>query len=154
MKAETRQWRTLSTGAMAVAAAALLAAPLAVSAANGGVIRFVGMIVAPQLRISADAMPAGAQAGVSGASVAGQGLMRSVTFSAPPGVGSGADVAFEVNGNAAAHDLVAARFVDGSGRVTTARDGHYEVSRTGGVLTLKAKGASADTRVAVVVSYE
>jgi hypothetical protein len=139
---------------MVAAAAALLAAPLAVSAANGGVIRFVGAIVAPQLEVSADALPAGAGVGLGSARVTGQGLARTVTFSAPPGVGGGADVALEVNGSDAARDLVAARFVDGSGHVAAARDGHYEVSRTGGVLSLKATRASADTRVAVIVSYD
>jgi hypothetical protein len=132
----------------------LLAAPLAAAAATGGVIRFVGMIVAPQLAFSADATPAGRQAGIGSASVTGQARVRTVTFSAQPGVGGGADVAVEINGSEAARDLVAAGFVDGSGRVVAARDGHYEVSRTGGVLSLTAKRASADTRVTVVVSYD
>jgi len=154
MEAQKRQGRIWGKGATVVAAAALLAAPLAASGANGGVIQFVGMIVAPQLEISADAMPAGPQAGVGSADATRQGMVRTVRFSAPPGVGSGADVALEVNGGEAARGLVAARFVDGSGSVLAARDGHYEVSRTGGVLSLTAKRASADTRVAVVVSYE
>jgi hypothetical protein len=132
----------------------LLAAPLAASAATGGVIRFVGTVVAPQLAFSADATPAGAPAGVGSPSVTGQAQVRTVTFSAQPGVGGGADVALEVNGSKAARDRVAAGCVDGSGRVVAARAGHYEVSRTGGVLSLTARRASADTRVTVVVSYD
>ena len=136
-------------GATVVAAVALLAAPLAASAANGGVIRFVGMIVAPQLTISADATP-----GIGDTSVSGQGRVRTVTFSASPGVGAGAHVALEVNGSAAVRDLVTARFVDGNGHAVAADDGHFDVSRTGGVLSLTATRMSTQTRVAVLVSYE
>ncbi|MBN3846880.1 hypothetical protein G3N58_08570 [Paraburkholderia sp. Ac-20342] len=149
MKAETGRWPAFGRKA---AVAALLAAPLAASAATGGVIRFVGMVVAPQLEISADAVPTVASAG--GAAVAGQGLARTVTFGASPGVGGGVDVALEVNGDARSRDLVAARFVDGGGRVTAARDGRYDVGQLGGVLSLSAQRADVDTRVTVVVSYE
>ncbi|SMG12252.1 hypothetical protein [Paraburkholderia susongensis] len=150
MEAETWRWRTLGKGA---AVAALLAAPLAASAASSGVIRFVGTIVAPPLEISADAAPAVASTSAAGVQVAGQGLTRTVTFSAPPGVG-GADIALEVNGSAQSRDLVATRFVDGGGRPAVARDGHYDVGRMGGVLSLMAKPADAGTRVTVVVSYQ
>jgi type 1 fimbria pilin len=138
--------------------AALLAAPLAVSAAStastptGGVIQFVGMIVAPPMQISADTAPAGVA--VDSASVAGQRFSRTVTFSALPGGVSGADVALVVNGGTQSRDLVAARFVDGTGRVASARDGHYVVDRAGGVLSLNAKHTDTDTRVTVVVSYD
>ncbi|MBB5411585.1 hypothetical protein HDG34_005546 [Paraburkholderia sp. HC6.4b] len=152
MKAESRRWRTFGR---TVAVVALLAAPLAAPAAStatGGVIRFVGMIVAPPMQISVDTAPIGVAVG--SASVAGQRFSRTVTFSAPPGVVSGADVALEVNGGTQSRDLVAARFVDGTGRVATARDGHYAVDRAGGVLSLNAKRTDMDTRVTVVVSYD
>ncbi|MBB5443531.1 MULTISPECIES: hypothetical protein [unclassified Paraburkholderia] len=134
---------------------ALLAAPLAAPAAStvtGGVIRFVGMVVAPPLQVSVDTVPTGVAVG--SASVAGQRFSRTVTFSAPPGVVSRAVVALEVNGGTQSRDLVAARFVDGTGRVATARDGHYAVDRAGGVLSLNAKRTDTDTRVTVVVSYD
>ncbi|WP_233848338.1 hypothetical protein [Paraburkholderia sp. HD33-4] len=152
MKAETRRWRTFGR---TVAVAALLAAPLAAPAApavTGGVIRFVGMIVAPPMQISTAMAPTGVA--VDSASGAAQRFSRTVTFSAPPGVVGGADVALEVNGGTQSPDLVAARFVDGTGRVTRARDGHYVVDRTGGVLSLDAKRTDRDTRVTVVVSYD
>jgi hypothetical protein len=151
MKAETRRWRSFGR---TVAVAALLAAPLspAASTVTGGVIRFTGMIVAPPMQIST-AMAATGVA-VDSASGAGQRFSRTVTFSAAPGVVGGADVALEVNGGTQSRDLVAARFVDGTGRVTRARDGHYVVDRTGGVLSLDAKRTVRDTRVTVVVSYD
>ncbi|MEX3852726.1 hypothetical protein AB3X94_01435 [Paraburkholderia sp. BR10923] len=152
MKAETMRWRTFGRTAAVVA---LLAAPLAAPAASavtGGVIRFVGMIVAPPLQISADTAPTGIA--VDSASVAGQRFSRTVTFSAPPGVVSGADVALEVNGGTQSRDRVAARFVDGAGHGVLARDGHYAVDRTGGVLSLNARRTDTDTRVTVVVSYD
>ncbi|EEA02910.1 hypothetical protein BH160DRAFT_1762 [Burkholderia sp. H160] len=151
MKAERKRWQTFGR---TVAVAALLATPLAVSAAStatGGVIRFVGMVVAPPMQISVNTTPAGVA--VDSASVAGQRFSRTVTFSASPDVVSGADVALEVNGNVPSRDLVAARFVDGAGRVEPARDGHYAVDRAGGVLSLNAKRTDIDTRVTVVVSY-
>jgi type 1 fimbria pilin len=151
MKAERRRWQTFGR---TVAVATLLAAPLAVSAAStatGGVVRFVGMIVAPPLQISADTAPTGVA--VDSATVAGQRFSRTVTFSALPGGVSGADVALEVNGGSQARDLVATRFVDASGHVASARDGHYAVDRAGGVLSLNAKRTDTDTRVIVVVSY-
>ncbi|MGF6467272.1 hypothetical protein [Paraburkholderia youngii] len=152
MKAETMRWRTFGRTAAVVA---LLAAPLAAPAAStvtGGVIRFVGMIVAPPLQISADTAPTGVA--VDSASVAGQRFSRTVTFSAPPGVVSGADVALEVNGGTQSRDLVAASFVDGTGHGVPARDGHYAVDRAGGMLSLKARRTDTDTRVTVVVSYD
>ncbi|APA84397.1 hypothetical protein BJG93_02565 [Paraburkholderia sprentiae WSM5005] len=152
MKAERRRWRSFGR---TIAVAALLAAPLAAPAASkvtGGVIRFVGMIVAPQMQISAETAPAGVAVG--SARVAGQRFSRTVTFSAPPGFVSGADVALDVNGSTSSRDLLAARFVDGTGRVATARDGHYAVDRTGGVLSLNAKRTDTDTRVTVVISYD
>lgn len=152
MKAEGRRWQTFGR---TVAVAALLAAPLAVPAAStatGGVIRFVGMIVAPQLQISADRAPVGVT--VDSASVADQRFTRTVTFSASPQVVSGADVALEVNGNPRSRDLVTARFVDGAGRVASSRDGRYAVDRAGGVLSLNATRTDTDTRVVVVVSYD
>jgi type 1 fimbria pilin len=152
MKAERKRWRTFGR---TVAVVALLAAPLAAPAAStvtGGVIRFVGMIVAPPLQVSADTAPTGVA--VDSASVAGRRFSRTVTFSAGPGVVSGAEVALEVNGGTQSRDLVAARFVDGTGRVTLARDGHYAVDRTGGVLSLNAKRTDINTLVTVVVSYD
>jgi hypothetical protein len=152
MKTQTMGWRTFGR---TVALAAWLVGPLAAQAAStatGGVIRFVGMIVAPQLQVSTTEAPAGAA--VDGASVAAQRFSRTVTFSAPPGAGSGVDVALDVNGSARSRDLVAARFVDGTGRVVPAYDGHYAVARAGGVLSLNAKRTDADTLVTVVVSYE
>jgi hypothetical protein len=152
MKVKTRRWQTFGR---TVAVAALLAAPLAAQAGatvTGGVIRFVGAIVAPPMQISAETAPAGVA--VDSASVAGQRFSRTVTFSVPSGVVSGVDVALEVNGSAQSRDLVAARFVDGTGRVASARDGRYVVDRAGGVLSLNAKRTDADTRVTVVVSYD
>ncbi|MCC8394321.1 hypothetical protein LJ656_17125 [Paraburkholderia sp. MMS20-SJTR3] len=142
----------LRSAAHAAVLAALLAAPLAASAAgaNGGVIRFVGAIVAPPLQIRTAALP------MSGgiASATGQGFARTVTFSAPPGAAGGADVALEVDGKAPPAERVTARFVDGNGRVGAARNGHYPVNRSGGVLSLNAKRTDVDTRVTLVVSYE
>jgi hypothetical protein len=152
MKVETRR---LQSFGRTVAVAALLAAPLAAQAAatmTGGVIRFVGVIVAPPMQISAKTAPAGVA--VDSASVVGQRFLRTVTFSVPSGVVSGAHVALEVNGSAQSRDLVAARFVDGAGRVASARDGRYVVDRAGGVLSLNAKRTDTDTRVTVVVSYD
>ncbi|MBC8747884.1 hypothetical protein OKW43_005271 [Paraburkholderia sp. WC7.3g] len=152
MKAERRRWRTVGR---TIAVAALLAAPLAAPAAStvtGGVIRFVGRIVAPQMQFSMDTAPTGVA--VDSVSVAGERFSRTVTFSAPPGVVSGADVALEVNGNTQSRDRVAARFVDATGHVTTARDGHYAVGRAGGLLSLNAQRTNIDTRVTVVVSYD
>ncbi|OLL30472.1 hypothetical protein BTH42_17130 [Burkholderia sp. SRS-W-2-2016] len=149
---KTKKMQTRSAARAAVLAA-LLAAPLAASAAagaNGGVIRFVGAIVAPPLQIRADA----AQMTGGVASVTGQGFARTVTFSAPPGAAGGADVALEVDGKTQSAERVAARFVDGNGRVGAARNGHYAVDRSGGVLSLNAKRTDVDTRVTVVVSYE
>lgn len=99
MKTDTMGWRTVGR---TVAVAALLAGPLAAQAAStatGGVIRFVGMIVAPPLQVSTD-IPAPAGIAVDGASVAARRFSRTVTFSAPPGASSRADVALEVNGSA------------------------------------------------------
>ena len=153
MKTKNIQRRSAGRAAAVTALAALLAAPLAAAAAsggNGGVIHFVGAIVAPPLQISTDAAPLAG--GVT--SVTGQGLARTVSFSAPPGAAGGADVALEVNGHAQSGERVAARFVDGNGRVGVARNGHYTVNRSGGVLSLNAKPTDADARVTVVVSYE
>ncbi|NML29747.1 hypothetical protein [Paraburkholderia antibiotica] len=147
MKTKKWQWRTVvRTAAMT----ALLAAPPMASAANGGVIRFVGAIVAPPLQISTAAAPVA----IGVASVTGQSFARTVTFSAPSGTVSGANVALEVNGSTQSRDLVATRFVDRGGRVSTARDGRYTVGHDGGVLSLDAKRTDVNTRVTVVVSYD
>ncbi|RZF26571.1 hypothetical protein EVC45_27215 [Paraburkholderia sp. UYCP14C] len=113
MKAETRRWRTFDR---TVAMAALLAAPLAAPAAStvtGGVIRFAGMIVAPPMQISTAMAPTGVA--VDSASGAGQRFSRTVTFSAPPGVAGGVDIALEVNGGMQSLD---AKRTDRDTRVT------------------------------------
>ncbi|NMM00989.1 hypothetical protein HHL24_23995 [Paraburkholderia sp. RP-4-7] len=154
MKTGTWQFGALSAAA---AMAALVTAPMPAVAASGGTISFSGVIVAPQLEISAGSAPA--QAGVrvdaAGGRLAQTGSAITLTFSAPPGVATGADVALQVNNGATARDALAARFVDSGGRVfRAADDGHYRVGRDGGVLSLAPKNAAQDTRVTVIVSYD
>jgi hypothetical protein len=140
------------------AAVVLLVTPLMAAASGGGTISFAGAVVAPQLRMTAGsvsaAAPAAALAGAVGAQAQRPGSGLTLTFSAPPGVTAGADVALQVNDGAPARDLVAARFVDSGGRVAIARNGHYQVGRDGGVLSLSPKQAETDTRVTVIVSYD
>lgn len=145
-------------GAVA-AMATLVAAPMPAEAASGGVISFSGAIVAPQLEISAAPAlaPASARVDAKDARLARSGSAVTLTFSAPPGVATGADVALQVNSGATARngDALAERFVDSRGRVfRAASDGHYRVGRDGGVLSLAPKNAAPDTRVTVVVSYD
>jgi hypothetical protein len=128
-------------------------------AASGGTINFSGAIVAPQLSISAAPAPAPARAGAridaGGARLASTGSAVTLTFSAPPGVATGANVALQVNNGTTARGALAERFVDSSGRVfRAASDGHYRVGRDGGVLSLAPKNPAQDTRVTVVVSYD
>ena len=149
---ETKARRVRTLGAMA-AAMTLLAAPLPASASAGGTISFAGAVVAPQLRMTAGSAAA-AQVGTAGAQARRLGSALTLTFSAPPGVTAGADVALQVNDGAPARDLVAARFVDSGGRLAAPRNGHYKVGRDGGVLSLSPKHAETDTRVTVVVSYD
>lgn len=141
------------------ATATLVAAPMPAVAASGGAISFSGAIVAPQLEISAAPAlaPASARVDARDARLARSGSAVTLTFSAPPGVATGADVALQVNSGATARngDALAERFVDSSGRVfRAASDGHYRVGRDGGVLSLAPKNAAPDTRVTVVVSYD
>lgn len=147
MKTKTSRLRAL--GAVA-GAMVLVTAPQMASAADGGRISFVGAIVAPQLQITAGT----ADVGAAGVRTARAGSALTLTFSAPPGVTSGADVAIQGNDGVPARDLVAARFVDSGGRVAAARNGHYQVGREGGVLSLSPKRADTETRVIVVVSYQ
>jgi hypothetical protein len=136
---------------------ALVAASMPAVAASGGTINFSGAIVAPQLAISAAPVlvPAAARIGAGGGRLAQTGSTVTLTFSAPPGVATGADVALQVNNGATARDALAERFVDSGGRVfRAASDGHYRVGRDGGVLSLAPKNAAQDTRVTVVVSYD
>ncbi|MFM0153784.1 hypothetical protein PQR05_28280 [Paraburkholderia sediminicola] len=141
-------------GAVA-AMAALVASPMPAVAASNGTISFSGAIVAPQLAISAAPAPAGARVDATGGRLAQTGSAVTLTFSAAPGVATGADVALQVNNGATARDAVAGRFVDSGGRVSrAASDGHYRVGRDGGVLSLAPKNAALDTRVTVVVSYD
>jgi hypothetical protein len=151
MKTKTSRARTL--GAVA-GAMTLLAAPLMTSASEGGRVSFVGAIVAPQLQITEGSAADGARGGVAGVQTAQAGSALTLTFKAPPGVTGGADVALQVNDGVPARDLVAARFVDSGGRIAPARNGHYQVGRDGGVLSLSPKDARTDTRVTVVVSYQ
>lgn len=138
-----------------VAMAALGASPMRAVAASGGTISFSGAIVAPQLAISAASAAAGTHVDATGGRLAQTGSAVMLTFSAAPGVATGADVALQVNNGATARDAVAERFVDGGGRVSrAASDGHYRVGRDGGVLSLAPKNAALDTRVTVVVSYD
>lgn len=152
---KTRAWRF---GALITVAAmaAMFAGPTVATASSGGAIAFSGAIVAPQLEISAAPVVG---VGLAGAQVRHGASAVTLTFNAPPGVATGADVALQVNGGAAARDgAIAARFVDRAGRVfAAARDGHYRVGREGGVLALSARkgnGVGAETRVIVVVSYD
>lgn len=146
-------------GAVA-ALAALLVVPTLAMASSGGTINFSGVIVAPQLEMSAGAGAGRASVGVSDASLERRDSAVTLTFRAPAGVVAGADVALQVNEGAVARDSVAARFVDGRGRVSVeASGGCYRVGRDGGVLSLSAKkgeggGAAVGPRVIVVVSYD
>ena len=138
-----------------MATVALVVSPMPAVAASGGTISFSGAIVAPQLTISA--APAGVVADAAGGRLARTGSAVTLTFSASPGVATGADVALQVNDGATARngDALAERFVDSGGRVfRAASDGHYRVGRDGGVLSLAPKNAALDTRVTVVVSYD
>jgi hypothetical protein len=154
MKKKASWWRTLGVMAAMAGTTGLLGAPVMASASAGGTISFAGAIVAPQLQMTAGTSISGARVGTAGAQAARAGSALTLTFSAPPGTTSGADVALHVNDGVPAHDLVAARFVDSGGRVATARNGHYQVGRDGGVLSLSPKRADTDTRVTVVVSYQ
>ncbi|NPT41368.1 hypothetical protein GNZ12_08565 [Paraburkholderia sp. 1N] len=142
----------------AVAAmAALVAAPMPAMAAGGGTITFTGMIVAPQLEVSAAPAPAqaGARVNAAGGRLAAAGSAVTLTFSTEPGVVAGANVALQVINGAKARDALAERFVDGSGHVfRAASDGRYRVGRDGGVLSLASKNAAQETQVIVVVSYD
>ncbi|MFM0734813.1 hypothetical protein PQQ52_30485 [Paraburkholderia sediminicola] len=136
-----------------VAMAALGASPMPAVAASGGTVSFSGAIVAPQLAISA--APAGARVDAGGGRLAQTGSAVTLTFSTAPGVATGADVALQVNNGAPARDAVVERFVDSGGHASrAASDGHYRVSRDGGVLSLAPKNAASDTRVTIVVSYD
>lgn len=153
MKTGRVRFGALSAG---VATAALVVSPMPAVAASGGTISFSGAIVAPQLTISA--APAGVVADAAGGRLARTGSAVTLTFSASPGVATGADVALQVNDGATAArngDALTERFIDSGGRVSrAASDGHYRVGRDGGVLSLAPKNAALDTRVTVVVSYD
>ncbi|SOE56733.1 hypothetical protein SAMN05446635_1123 [Burkholderia sp. OK233] len=155
MKTRMGRFGGLSAVAAVAALVALVAAPMPAVAANGGTISFSGAIVAPQLAISVT--PTAARADATGARLEQSGSTVTLTFSATPGVATGADVALQVNSGATARngDALAERFVDSTGRVfRAANDGHYRVGRDGGVLSLAPKHAGQDTRVTVVVSYD
>ncbi|MFM0504934.1 hypothetical protein [Paraburkholderia caffeinilytica] len=159
MKTGTGQFGALGAVAAMAMLVALVAAPMPAVAANGGTISFSGAIVAPQLAISV--APAGARVDARGARFEQSGSAVTLTFSAAPGVATGADVALQVNSGATAHsgdargDALAERFVDSRGRVfRAASDGHYRLGRDGGVLSLAPKNTGQDTRVTVVVSYD
>jgi predicted Zn-dependent protease len=141
----------------AMAATAMwLAAPMP-AAASDGTIFFSGAIVAPSLAISAAPAlaPVGARVDAAGARLAQTGSAVALTFSAAPGVATGADVALQVNNGATARDALVERFVDSGGRVSNAAsDGHYRVGRDGGMLSLAPRNATPDTRVTVVVIYD
>ncbi|MFM0647988.1 hypothetical protein PQR14_27035 [Paraburkholderia bryophila] len=143
----------------AAATLALTTAPLAASASEGGTITLSGAIVAPQLEVSAAPVAPGARAGTAGALQGLQGSAVTLTFSGPPGVTAGADVALQVNGGAGSSlnsgEGVTTRFVERDGRIAVAtRDGHYKVGRDGGVMSLSPKHVTPDTRVTVVMSYD
>ena len=155
MKTGMGRFGGLSAVAAMATLVALVAAPMLAVAANGGTISFSGAIVAPQLAISV--APTGARVDATGARLEQSGSAVALTFSAAPGVATGADVALQVNSGATARngDALAERFVDSRGRVfRAASDGHYRVGRDGGVLSLAPKHAGQDTRVTVVVSYD
>ena len=159
MKTGMGRFGGLSAVAATATLVALVAASMPAMAANGGTISFSGAIVAPQLEISA--APAGARVDARGARLEQSGSAVMLTFSAAPGVATGADVALQVNSGATARignalgDALTERFVDSRGRVFRAgSDGHYRVGRDGGVLSLAPKNAGQDTRVTVVVSYD
>jgi hypothetical protein len=136
---------------------ALLAAPLTMSAAaaaSDGTISFVGAIRAPSLQMSASRIVFAMPVGAANAHAVRQAAGVALTFNSSPDVVSGADVAVQAVGNAQPREAVAARLVESGGRVAAADDGHYRVSRDGGVLSLAPKRPGADTRAIVVVSYD
>ncbi|QQC64154.1 hypothetical protein [Paraburkholderia ginsengisoli] len=152
MEKNTLRLRTL--GAIAGAMVSL-ATPLMAWAAAGGTISFSGAIVAPQLRMTTGVTSAGLPVATAGAQARRMEPALTLTFDAPPGVAAGADVSLQVNDGVPPRNLVAARFVDNGGRPATARNGHYQVGRNGGVLSVSpARADTPDTRVTVVVSYE
>jgi hypothetical protein len=151
----TGTWRLQAPSrAVAAMAMALLVAPLAASAASGGTISFAGAITAPPLAVTEGPASSGARAATAGPQAGRQGQGVTLTFNSAPGVASGADVALQMIGTTQSRDAIAVRFVDSSGRVAAARDGHYRVGRDGGVLSLSPKRSGADTPVTVVVSYD
>ncbi|MFM0072084.1 hypothetical protein PQQ86_13010 [Paraburkholderia sediminicola] len=155
MKTGMGRFGGLSAVAGTATLVALASAPMPAVAANGGTISFSGAIMAPQLAISV--APAGARVDARGARLEQSGSAVTLTFSAAPGVATGADVALQVNSGPTTRngDALAERFVDSSGRLfRAASDGHYRVGRDGGVLSLAPKNAGQDTRVTVVVSYD
>lgn len=153
MKTGLGRFGQLGAVAAMAASVALVVAPVPADAASGGTISFSGAIVAPQLEISA--APAGARVDAKGARLAQTDSAVTLTFSAAPGVATGADVALQVNNGTTARNALAERFVDSGGRVFRAgSDGHYRVGRDGGVLSLAPKNTAQDTRVTVVVSYD
>jgi hypothetical protein len=151
-------WRTNAV----VAITATLCGLHSAGAANGGTIYVTGMIVAPPLEVSSVVVPptpptrVTTQANASASTVA-------VTFKVPSGAVSGLDVSLQANDataplvGAAALDMLAAHFADGSGHVLApARDGHYHVGNNGGTLLLGAKPGNQRTAskpVTVVLSY-
>lgn len=146
--------------AIAAVAAALLVAPLVASAASsagGGTITFIGTITAPPLQISAAPAVSAMRQGTVGGHAARQGTGVTLSFIAVPGVVSGADVALQTPGGEPSRHVVAARFVDSGGNVRAARDGHYEVGRDCGVLSLSPESperAGQPAQVVVVTSYD
>ncbi|MFL9866994.1 hypothetical protein PQR67_22690 [Paraburkholderia fungorum] len=153
MKTGTGRFGVLSA---AVVMAALVAVPLQAMASDG-TITFSGMIVAPQLEVSAAPAPvqAGPHVNAAGGRLTAAGSAVTLTFGAEPGVVAGANVALQVINGAKARDALAERFVDGSGHVFRAgSDGRYRIGRDGGALSLASKRAAQDTQVIVVVSYD
>lgn len=146
-----------------VAATVALGGVNSASAANGGTINFIGMIVAPPLDVSAAVVPPASSSHVMTQASASSPVVA-VTFKAPPGAVSSADVSLMINDStaprtgAAALDVLAARFTDGNGHMVAADpNGDYHVGSNGATLLLGAKPGdqpSAGKAVTVMMSYD
>lgn len=150
-----RGWLRTFGKAGAVVVAVLAVPPVASAASSDdGTISFTGAITASPLQITLGSASAGITMGTTHTQAGDHEAGVTLTFNSSPAVTSGADIALQVIGATASRDAVAARFVDSSGRVISATDGHYQVGRDGGVLSLSPKQGDAPTRVMVVVSYD
>ncbi|TDN63404.1 hypothetical protein B0G77_7055 [Paraburkholderia sp. BL10I2N1] len=140
------------------AMAALYVLPGAATAATSGRIYFSGAVVAPPFGVSYAPAVGSTAAGTTIRQASGAAGVR-VTFDAPVGVAC-ANVGLQVLDvdGLRAPKTIATRFVDGTGHaVASDKDGRFRLGSEGGTLSLTPRtgnGPSADSAVAVVISYD